>query len=637
LTVGVLLAGLVVLAPSAPSGADGNESIFNATNFRNITAGSGHTCAITSGGAVKCWGLNNFGQLGLGDTDDRGDEPGEMGDDLPAVDLGTGRTATAISAGDLFTCALLDNGTVKCWGLNTNGTLGQESFASSIGGAPGEMGDDLPAIDLGAGRTATRISAGSGHVCAILDNSTLKCWGFNGSGQLGLGNSTARGQNPTDMGDDLPAVALGTGRTATAVSAGQRDTCAILDNGSVKCWGEADNGRLGYGGTGDRGDEGGEMGDSLPAVDLGTGRTAAAISTAAHTCAVLDDATVKCWGRNANGQLGLGDNGDRGDAGGEMGDALPAVDLGTGRTAEGVTTGGDEINGGHTCALLDDASVKCWGSGGSGRTGLGNTDTRGDGANEMGDDLPEVDLGTAQTSTGVTAGKFHTCIRTDGGELKCWGENGDGQLGQGDDDDRGDGGGEMGDDLAVVVLVGGAPPPMCDGQVVTVNLNEAETPTAGADVILGTPVGETINALGGADRICAGGGNDTVNAGPGADRVFGQGGNDTLRGGDVGDRLDGGVGNDTLSGDAGNDTLLGQVGNDAANGGTGNDTATGHGGNDRLNGQAGGDTLAGSSGADTLDGGAGNDRLNGGTQRDTCRGSTGTDTQAGCEVRAGIP
>src|SRR5436190_12467161 len=116
------------------------------------------------------------------------------------------------------------------------------------------------------------------------------------------------------------------------------------------------------------------MGNALPAVQLGTGRTATAIATGTdHTCALLDDGTVKCWGANLDGELGLGDKVTRGDGPGEMGDALPAVALGAGRTARAIATGQN-----HTCALLDDGSVKCWGSNGRGQLGIGSLQNKGD-------------------------------------------------------------------------------------------------------------------------------------------------------------------------------------------------------------------------------------------------------------------
>ncbi|MCB9373666.1 MAG: hypothetical protein H6518_12980 [Microthrixaceae bacterium] len=187
-----------------------------------------------------------------------------------------GRTATAVSAGSDVTCALLDGGQVKCWGDNGSGRLGLGDLRDR-GDEPGEMGDALPAIDLGAGRTATAVSAGLLHTCALLDGGQVKCWGGNGSGRLGIGSSDTRGDQAGEMGDALPTVALGTGRTAIAITAAGVHTCALLDDGRVKCWGSGFAGRLGSGGTANLGDGPGEMGDALAPVDLGTGRTATAL------------------------------------------------------------------------------------------------------------------------------------------------------------------------------------------------------------------------------------------------------------------------------------------------------------------------------------------------------------------------
>ncbi len=439
--------GLLPALPLESARADGNEAPGNPAAFRALTAGGTHTCALLTGGAVKCWGSNSYGQLGHGNTVQAGDDANEMGVNLPSVSLGTGRTATSISAGYRHTCALLDNGTVKCWGAGGDGRLGQGDTANR-GDGPGEMGDSLPAVALGTGRTATAITTGNAHTCALLDNGTVKCWGDNVYGQLGLGDTEDRGNTAGEMGDSLPAVALGAGRTATAISSSNAHTCALLDNATVKCWGSNPDGRLGLGDQGNRGDNLNEMGDNLPVVSLGTGRTATAVSAGeVHTCALLDNATVKCWGANTSGRLGLGDVIFRGDDPNEMGDYLPSVSLGTGRSATAVSAGYT-----HTCVRLDNASVKCWGAGGSGQLGLGNTTTRGDGANEMGDFLPQVSLGTGRTATAVTTGDLHTCARLDNGSIKCWGNNAAGQLGLGDTASRGDNAGEMGDELPAVQL-----------------------------------------------------------------------------------------------------------------------------------------------------------------------------------------
>ncbi len=419
-----------------------------------LTAGELHTCAVFDA-TLKCWGANSSGQLGQGDQAPRGDDPDEMGDDLPPVDLGAGHVVTSIDAGGNHTCAILDDAALKCWGDNDNGQLGIGTGDGRDWGVdPTDMGDGLPAVDLGTGRHAVAVSAGVNHTCAILDDGSLKCWGDNEQGQLGLGDRRDR-DHPRDMGDRLPTVDLGTARTATAVAAGTHHTCVILDDGAVKCWGDGWRGQLGLGDDIDRGDQPGEMGDALPTVDLGTGRTAAALSTgsfAGQNCAILDDATVRCWGYNAFGELGLGDHDNRGDGPGDMGDDLPPVELGTGRTAVAVASA---TRGEHSCAVLDDGTVKCWGDNDSGQLGQGDRDTRGDEPAEMGDHLPAVLVGAGRTVAAVSAGTDHTCVALDDDSVRCWGHNASGQLGLGDTAARGGQPGEMGDALPTVDL--GAP------------------------------------------------------------------------------------------------------------------------------------------------------------------------------------
>jgi alpha-tubulin suppressor-like RCC1 family protein len=381
LVLAMVTAAILVLAPGAPAQADSNEAPGAPEAFRSITVAWFHTCALRYDGAVRCWG--NGANIGLGDTNTRGDGPGEMGDNLPTVDLGTGRTAAAITGGNGHTCALLDNSHVKCWGANDYGQLGRGDLATR-GDGPGEMGDNLPTVALGNGRTATAITAGSAHTCALLDNGQVKCWGY--GARLGVGDTADRGDGPGEMGDALVPAALGANRIA--ITAGDGHTCALLDDQSVKCWGSNGAGQLGLGGTTSRGDGPGEMGDNLPAVALGTGQTATAVTGGgSYTCALLDDGQAKCWGTNGAGQLGLGGTDTRGDGAGEMGDNLPTVALGNGRTATAITAGDAQ-----TCALLDNDHVKCWGGNGFGNLGLGDTGDRGDQPGEMGDNLPSVDL-----------------------------------------------------------------------------------------------------------------------------------------------------------------------------------------------------------------------------------------------------
>ena len=391
--------------------------------------------------------MNESGQLGLGDKDNRGESLNGMGDNLPNIDLGADRSVVSIAAGGAHSCALLDNAFLKCWGNNDYGQLGLGDTRWR-GDTESEMGDTLPTVDLGSNRTAIAISAGSRHTCALLHDGSVKCWGYNYYGQLGLGDSSNRGDGAQEMGDALPNVALGTGRTAISISAGGEHSCALLDDGSVKCWGYNNYGQLGLEESGNRGDGAEEMGDSLPRVELGTNRTATMIAAGPnHSCAILDNGLLKCWGWNTDGQLGLGDNLSRGDTAGEMGDALPMVNLGTERTALHVAAGST-----NTCALLNNGSIKCWGRNEYGQLGLGDSIDRGDGANEMGDALPEVNLGTSRSAIRISIGNEHSCALLDDATVKCWGHNQHGQLGLGDTDSEGLNANDMVDNLPTVNL-----------------------------------------------------------------------------------------------------------------------------------------------------------------------------------------
>jgi alpha-tubulin suppressor-like RCC1 family protein len=436
---------------ACPNGhwGSGTKNVVCIGKVTAAAAGSYHTCAILANGSVKCWGTNLVGELGLGDKLARGGAPADLGDALRPVELGTGRSAIALSAGESHTCALLDDAEIKCWGANDVGQLGLGD-TQSRGDEADELGDRLAAVSLGTGPAPSAIAAGSGHTCALLEGGRIKCWGGNESGQLGLGDTDARGDAPDQMGDELPFVELGAGRHAVALAAGGAQSCALLDDASIKCWGANEAGQLGLGDTDARGDAPGEMGDALPSVMLGAGRhpVAIAVSAAAHACALLDEGSVTCWGANDYGQLGLGDTARRGAGPGELGDALPAIALGMGRHALSIALGG-----GQSCASLDDATTKCWGYNDYANLGLGDFEERGDQPGEMGDALPAIDLGQGRTAAALVPSKVnHTCAILDNGAMKCWGSNGLGQLGHGDMQSRGGKPGEMGDNLPSVNL-----------------------------------------------------------------------------------------------------------------------------------------------------------------------------------------
>ncbi len=412
-----------------------------------LVVGAQNGCVLRLDGRVKCWGNGNFAGLGIAFPDNRGDAPNEMGALLPFVDVGPNRSVVNLFSGSYadHRCAILDDGALKCWGANVSGDLGLGDTATRGDGA-NEMGADLTAIALGTNVKAAQVATNNAHTCAILTDGRLKCWGNNGDGQLGVGDTAARGDAPGEMGDALPFVDIGAGRTAKAVMVANARTCIITDQDRVRCWGSGTNGQLGQGNTQGRGTLANQMGAALPDIDLGAGRTAKAIAGGLeHTCAILDDGSVKCWGSNVYGQLGLGDTANRGDGPNEMGDDLPKVSLGAGRTAKAIASGAS-----HVCVILDDDTLKCWGQNNVGQLGQGDTARRGDGAGEMGDNLPAIALGAGRTAKAIAMGTSSSCALLDDGKVKCWGLNSYGHLGIGDTANRGDGNNEMGDNLPAV-------------------------------------------------------------------------------------------------------------------------------------------------------------------------------------------
>ncbi len=441
--------GSITNPDGALEGDASDGSVPPAAVVVDVQSRGARSCVLRMDGAIKCWGRNQVGQLGLGDLEHRGDKPGQMGLSLPTVPLGAGVRARSFALGVEHACAILDDGRVKCWGSNYAGQLGVGDLGGR-GALPGQMGDALAAVNLGTGRTATMVAAGTGHSCAILDNAALKCWGQNAVGQLGLGDAKDRGAAPADLGDALPPVDLGAGRTAKAVAAGEAHTCAILDNDTLKCWGLGLNGRLGRsdGDTSTRGNDAGEMGDGLLAIDLGTGRHAVAVGAGKeHTCAVLDNGTLKCWGKGTSGQLGQGNGSEIGNQNNEMGDKLAPVDLGAGRTVKRFATGWE-----HNCAVLDDNLLRCFGSNTQGQLGPTTSSPWGNQANEMGANLPTVMLGAGRTVVIAAAGEDHSCALLENGRVKCWGKNDVGQLGQGDTKPRGKNASDMADALLPILL-----------------------------------------------------------------------------------------------------------------------------------------------------------------------------------------
>ncbi len=422
---------------------DACSSTCTEQRVHSLCTGFDHACALLSGGVVKCWGQNDYGQVGNGapTSEDVGDEAGEMGGDLSPVDLG-GVAATKISCGVLHTCALLDNGDVRCWGNNGVAELGAGLDNATL---PFSNVPQAP-VELGTGLMVADISAGSGHTCARFTNGTAKCWGFALHGQLGTdSNPNYVGSTPGQLGDDLSPVIFA-GATPSVVRSGNLHTCAILGAGELRCWGYNSKGQLGLGTTDSRGDAPGEMA-ALGTVPLGGSATQVGAG-GESVCVLLSGGSVKCWGSNTQGEAGVGntsgDNAAIGDQPGEMAALAPVA---IGAPADLLAVG---IN--HACARLVAGGMKCWGEGVVGGLGQGSTADLGDSPTDLAN-APVIDLGTSASITQIGERSFgFTCVLTDDGAVRCFGYNNHGQLGLGHNDNIGDAPGEMGANLERVRL-----------------------------------------------------------------------------------------------------------------------------------------------------------------------------------------
>ena len=377
---------LVVFSSSCgsddPSSSDDDTIIPPETKEGTIVAGDSHSCTLIDTGAVKCWGSNKFGQLGDGGVDVEQDG---IDQNVPVDVVGLSSGVIAISAGASHSCALLDTGAVKCWGLDRSGQLGDG----------GDNIDQITPVDVyGLSSGVMAISAGGSHSCALMESGAVKCWGDNDDDQLGDGSGA-------DQGTPVDVTGLSSG--VIAISAGGYHSCALLDTGAMKCWGDASYSQLG--------NEGAAMTHSSP-VDV-DGLSSGVIAIEAgylHTCALLDTGAMKCWGNDDSGQLG--------DGGTHLNQATP-VDV------SGLSSGVIAMTAGfrHSCALLDTGAVKCWGWDEFGQ--LGDVDT------QTTQGSPVDVLGLSSGVISIAVGDSHSCAFLDTGAIKCWGSDELGQLGGG--------------------------------------------------------------------------------------------------------------------------------------------------------------------------------------------------------------
>jgi serine/threonine protein kinase len=355
------------------------------TAVREVAAGDEHTCALSASGKVRCWGDDSHGQLGYGGTP----AIGKIADLAAVGDVDVGGGVRQIAAGGFHTCAVLDTGKVRCWGSNSHGQLGY--------GSTRDIGDDenpASAGDVDVGGAVRQIVAGGAHTCALLETGTVRCWGDNSQGQLGYGHTN-------DVGDDeKPATAgdVDVGGPVEQVAAGGSHTCALLATGHVRCWGSGADGRLGYGNMNNVGD------DETPAqagdVVVG-GKVRQVAAGHFHTCALLDTGKARCWGAGGLGRLGYDGTNNIGN------DETPASagDLPIDGIGREIAAGGSE-----SCVLLETGKVRCWGlrSGKPSSSGYVNV---------------------GEGIVGIATGRGHVCAVLDSGGVRCWGDNRRGQLG----------------------------------------------------------------------------------------------------------------------------------------------------------------------------------------------------------------
>jgi alpha-tubulin suppressor-like RCC1 family protein len=346
-----------------------------------ISAGAGTTCALMSTGTVRCWGYNVQGQLGDGKP------RATIHSSTVPVSVSGLTGVRAISQGGFHGCAISGAGALRCWGWNNLGQLGS-----------GDAGyqHDVPVAVRGLGSGVVSVSAGGAHTCAVTSAGAVKCWGGNGNWQLGIAD-----QRGSRIPVDVPS--LGSGFTAVVAGGGPSTnggtTCALTAGRGVKCLGvNPGNGANGCCST-------------VP-VDV-TGLTSGVVSLGAgdgNTCAITTAGALKCWGDNSWGKLGDGTGTRR---------ASP-VDV------VGLSSGVKQFAGGqaHSCVLTTAGGVKCWGFNRDGQVGNGS---RGDQGPMTPVDVVGLRSGVAQ----IAAGQAHTCALLVTGRVKCWGDGSTGALGRG--------------------------------------------------------------------------------------------------------------------------------------------------------------------------------------------------------------
>jgi alpha-tubulin suppressor-like RCC1 family protein len=338
-----------------------------------VSAGGYHACAVVNYG-VQCTGWNKYGQLGNG---------ANLDSSLPVqvTNLGLGTGATSVSAGYEHTCALV-NGGVQCWGINANGELGQNNTTNT----------NTPVTVVGLSSGVTALAAGAYHNCVIVSGG-VKCWGYNNWGALG-DNTT------TDRWTPVNVVGLGAGSGVVSITAGYYHTCVMLNDGSVRCWGHNGSGQLGNNST--------TYSPTPVTPSTFTSGTTVLAAGGYTTCGVLNGDT-KCWGSNSNGQIGDGTTVDR---------HVPTQVSSLAQIFSNISTS-LAVGDAHACAIVNGVAAECWGYNNSGQIGNGTN---------VQQQAPAGVTGLATGMQQISAGTQFSCgVQNNAGV--CWGNSAYGQLG----------------------------------------------------------------------------------------------------------------------------------------------------------------------------------------------------------------
>ena len=375
-------------------------AIASGATFRNIIAGSSgqHVCAITSDNQPYCWGTGNNGQMGDGTTTASRTTPVAVSQGV----IPSGVTFSQVGAGFGYGCALGSDSWAYCWGIGTNGQLGNNATPSS---------QLIPVtVSQGAipnGITLKQVTAGYSHVCALGSDNWAYCWGGGANGQLGNGTTTTTQSTPV-------AVSQGTipnGVTLKQIAGGQYHTCALGSDNWAYCWGTATNGQLGNGTTNTT---------TPTAISQGaipSGVTLRQISVGySHTCAIGSNDKAYCWGAGSNGRLGNSASSDQ----------VTPVAVSQGTIPAGVTIRQVSAGNLNTCAVASNDKAYCWGYGTSGQIGNGSTSTQTSPVAVSQGAIPG-----GATILQVAAGNTHACAIASNAMVYCWGLGTNGQLGNG--------------------------------------------------------------------------------------------------------------------------------------------------------------------------------------------------------------